>query len=153
MKAFISYCLTEQEQYIATLLSYRLREQGFALILSNNSDVVDVTTKYQIFSSELFVGLITLGSPQWRRVMQEYDLAINNHTLAILLVEEGVNIDPSFPGNYVVFNRHNLQQAIEEVRIKMTPNQNLHRQQNLAWLLGGAAIVAFLALLDNNNRK
>jgi len=153
MKAFISYSLTEQEQYIATLLSYRLREQGFTLILSNNSEVFDETTKYQIFLSQLFVGVVTINGHQWQRVLGEYDLAMQNSTPAILLIEEGVPIHPSFSGNYVLFNRTNTHDAIEEIKRRMIQRNTKPNNEALGWILGGAAVLGIIALLSNNSKK
>jgi hypothetical protein len=153
MKAFISYTLTEQEQYIATLLSYRLREQGFTLILSNNSEVVDETTKYQIFLSQLFVGVVTINGHQWQRVLGEYDLAMQNSTPSILLIEEGVPIHPSFSGSYVLFNRTNIHNAIEEIKRRMIQRNTKPNNEALGWILGGAAILGIIALLSNNSNK
>ena len=153
MKAFISYSLNDQEQYLATLLSYKLREQGFSLITSNGPyNSVDITTRSQIFTSQVFVGLVSHSGLQWQRVIEEYDMAVNNNTPAILLVEEGVYIAPDFEGNYVRFNRRNPQPAIEEIRRRMYVQQPSNNDA-LGWVLGGAALLAVIALLANGNKK
>ncbi|HVU53528.1 MAG TPA: hypothetical protein VHD83_00665 [Puia sp.] len=153
MKAFISYSFNEEEQYIATLLSYRLREQGFTLIQSSNSQVVDATTKYQIFLSQLFVGVVTAGGHQWQRVLQEYDLATQHSIPSVLLIEEGIPIHPQFSGNYVFFNRANIEEAIEEIRSRMIQRNSKPNNEALGWILGGAAVLGVIALLSNNSRK
>ncbi|MBS1597327.1 MAG: hypothetical protein JST75_03820 [Bacteroidetes bacterium] len=153
MKAFISYSLNDQEQYIATLLSYRLREQGFSLILNSNfQNEIDITTTYQMFSTQLFVGLISYNGAQWNRVLQEYEIALSNNIPAILLIEENVIIAPNFQGNFVRFNRSNPHPAIEEIRRRMSV-QRPAGNEGLGWILGGAALLAIIALLSNGGKK
>jgi hypothetical protein len=152
MKAFISYSLNNQEQYIVTLLSYRLRDQGFSLIMNNNSHTVDITTRNQIFLSQLFVGLISSNGQQWQRVLEEYHLAVSNTTPAILLIENNVPVAPSFTGNFVRFNRNNLPAAVEEIERRMVIQQPANND-SAGWILGGAALLAIIALLANDNKK
>jgi hypothetical protein len=151
MNAFISYSLNYQEQYIVTLLSYKLREQGFTLIMTN-SETVDFTVRGQIFLSQLFVGLISSTGQQWQRVLKEYEVAKNNNIPAILLIEDKVTVSPNFSGNFVRFNRRNPQQAVEEIRRRMLINQSTNSQA-LGWILGGAALLAIIAVLSGENKK
>jgi|SRR6185437_3426801 len=153
MKAFISYSFNQEEQYMATLLSYKLREQGFTLIQSSNSPFVDATTKYQIFLSQLFIGVVTTNGQQWQRVLQEYDLAIQNGIPAALLIEDGVPIANDFPGNYVRFNRANTKKAVEEIKNRMVQQGPKPNNEALGWVLGGAAVLGIIALLSSNSRK
>lgn len=69
-------------------------------------DVIDYTTRNQIFLSQVFVGLITLRSQQRQRVLDEYGIAVQNNVPAILLNEAGIPVSPEFKGNYVRFNRN-----------------------------------------------
>jgi hypothetical protein len=152
MQAFISYSLNEQEQFIATLLSYRLRERGFTLIMSNQYNSVDITTRNQIFVAQLFVGVISSNGFQWKRVLDEYNLAVSNKIPAILLIEDTVPVDPSFTGNYVRFNRNNPHTAVEQIHTKMKIQQPANNDA-LGWVLGGAALLAIVALLSEGSKK
>lgn len=153
MKAFISYSLNQQEQYIVTLLSYKLRQQGFSLIMSNYTyDVVDYTTRNQIFLSQVFVGLITLHSQQRQRVLDEYGIAVQNNVPAILLIEAGIPVSPEFKGNYVRFNRNDPHPAIEEIKRLMNVRKMADNDATVGWLLGGAALIGLIALLADNKK-
>lgn len=151
MKAYISYSLTDKEQYTITLLSYKLREKGFSLIMSAGNAVFQQNT--EIVSSQLFIGVITTSGLEWRRVMDEYNYAVNAKIPAILLVEQGVRVDQAFKGNLILFNRNNPEHAIQEInnRMAMKPTKT---NDEVSWLLGGAALLALIALFaGSSNRK
>lgn len=152
MKAFISYSLNDQEQYIVTLLSYKLRENGFSLITSNYYSDVDITTRSQIFLAQLFVGLISSNGLQWQRVLQEYELAVSNNTPAILLVEDNVPVASNFRGSFVRFNRNDPHLAVIEIQNRMKIQRPTNNEA-LGWVLGGAALLAIIALLNDGAKK
>jgi hypothetical protein len=149
MNAFISYSLIDKEQFIITLLSNKLREQGFSLRASKN--YLDFTTKFQISSSQLFIGLISYYGAQRQEVLQEWQHAIANKVPAVLLIENNVPVDSNFNGYYVRFDRNNPQPAIDEIHKKMLqpkPSTQVNNEA-LGWFLGGAAIIAIIALLGS----
>lgn len=152
MNAFISYSITQSDKYILNLLAKRLSDLGWNLVTGYGSSIlIDSQTCTAIKNSALFIGLITntvrFGDTH---VLSEFNYAVQHNKPSILLIEEGNNIYSQYP-NSIWFNRSNINRAIREVQkrideTKMVPNSN---PDAAAWLLGGIAVLALLAYLDN----
>lgn len=157
MNAFISYSISENEQYILTLLAQKLGENGITLVTSyNQSGLGDFQAASDIKSAALFIGLITDSgrSARTERVFSEFQLANLHNKPAIFLVERNVTVAPwvnSYP-NTIRFDRRYPNQAIEEVRNRISNSQTPQPNANAAaWLLGGLGVLALLSLLSQKD--
>lgn len=152
MNAFISYAINENEQYILSLLAQKVAEAGLTLVTSyNQSDSVDIQAVNDIKNSALFIGLITQSGrlAKTARVYSEFKSANLYGKPAILLIEDTVEVAPwiSLYQNTVRFNRYNIGQAIEIVKQKIH-NPEIKQSDAAAWVVGGIAVLALLALLS-----
>jgi len=153
MRAFISYSLVDRELYIISLLSKKLRNDGYDLHsrLDLHKNTLDLNTEQKISSSQLFIGIISYNGQQRSRVLQEWQYATNNKIPAVLLIEENVPIVPNSDRNsYIKFNRHNPQPAIEKIHQKMSSKRD--DEEAAGWVLAGAALLAILALFSSNKK-
>src|SRR5882757_7743254 len=119
MNAFISYSISENEQYILTILAQELQETGIALVTSyKQSDRPDFQSINDIKNCTLFIGLITSSGPLARtgRVYSEFNLANQQNKPAIFLIEDTVAVEPWIDNfeNTIRFNRHFPEHAIED---------------------------------------
>lgn len=157
MRAFISYSVNDKEQFILTLLSSKLRQQGFVLTSSQNfyQNVVDFTTMNQIKESHLFVGVITKQGIERKRVLSEWNLAQKEKVPNLLLIEDSIDIAKGFKGNFIRFNRKNPKSAIDLINSKMNqkPANTKKESDVLPWILGGAALLAIISLLASGDKK
>ena len=151
MNAFISYSVSDQDLYLITLLSKKLREKNYSLSTGANifSHTLDFTTTQQILSSQLFIGIISINGMQRNRVFDEWRFSMNNRIPSVLLIEEGVQVTGG-ANTYVRFNRNNPHRAIEEIQRRMDSNKS--NKETLGWLLGGAALLALLAALSGTKK-
>lgn len=157
MKAFISYSVTDNNELVLTLLSSKLRERHFAVTTSQNfyGNILDFNTMSEVSSSHLFIGLITGTGVERNRVLEEWRYAGQRNVPNVLLVEDTVPVDQNFVGNYIRFNRRNPQMAIEEINRRMQPSRTTttsNSDEVVPWLLGGAALIAILALLSGGKK-
>ncbi len=160
MIAFISYSISDAEQYVLTLLAQKLREKGFS-VTSNykqSSHILDFQTINSIKNSELFIGVITNSgnATSTSRVYNELQQAFFHNKPTILLAEETVNLAPhisNYP-NTIRFNRYYPNLAIEEVNRRIQLSQTQPQKDNtLAWLIGGGiAAVALISLLSDEKK-
>lgn len=158
MNAFISYSISENEQYILTLLAQKVAELGLTLVTSyNQSDWPDAQTANEIKNSSVFIGLMTASGSLGKRsrVHSEFKQANIFTRPAILLIEDSVPVlwEDSYH-NTIRFNRLSIRQTIEEVnnRIRASQQQPPTNSNTTAWILGGLAVVALLSLLSSENR-
>ena len=61
MKAFVSYSVSDNNEYILTLLSSKLRQKNFIVNTSQNfyGNILDLNTMNEIHETHLFIGVIT----------------------------------------------------------------------------------------------
>lgn len=161
MNVFISYSINDNDQYILTLLSAKLREKNFVVKTSQNfyGQYLDYGTQNDIHFSNLFVGLLTGSGIELNRVLEEWRYAQSKNIPTLLLIEDTVNINRTFRGNYILFNRFRPQSAINEINNRMSPpparrvaTQSKKSDDIIPWLLGGAALVAILSVLSNDKK-
>lgn len=157
MKAFVSYSVTDNNEFILTLLSSKLREKNFIVNTSQNfySTLLDFNTMNEINDSHLFVGVITGTGIERNRVLEEWRYATTKNIPNLLLIEDTVPVDQNFVGNYVRFNRRNPQVAINEINRRMSNTQlqsTTKTDEVVPWLLGGAALIAILALFSSGKK-
>lgn len=154
MKAFISYSLNDQDQYVLTLLATELRNRGFVIRQSNDFHTeVSALTKVNINQSQLFIGILTGDGHELERVQREYRLATTAGVPGIYLIEDTVHIAQDFNLPYILFNRHNPQLAIDALNQKMAQLKGkTNKDSNAwAWVLGGAALLAVIGLLSSDD--
>ena len=154
MKAFISYSLNDQDQYILTLLSTELRQRGFVIKQSNDfHSEMSGLTKVNINQAQLFIGILTGDGHELERVQKEWKLANVAAIPSIFLIENTVHIDPNFDSPYILFNRHNPKLALNTLNKQMHKlKQNVNKDSNAwAWLLGGAAVLAIIGMLSDDD--
>ena len=92
--AFISYALRDSEQFVLTLLSNLLREEGFSIDSSyaDYNYLVHRSTYNSILKASLFIGLITQYGNRNQNVFNEWRIALDNNIPSLLLVEDSVTI-------------------------------------------------------------
>ena len=154
MKAFISYSLNDSEQYILTILSRVLKEQGYS-ITSNHlayKHVVNYEVYTQLGKSNLFIGIITKTGNANTRVLNEWKEAIKRKIPAIILIEDNVKVNGVLKEhpNALFFNRYTPDVAIRIIKSKIspkTPYTSKKVNNTAAWVLGGLAALAIIGLL------
>ena len=74
MKAFVSYSVSDNNEFVLTLLSSKLREKNFIVNTSQNfyNNILDYNTMNEINETHLFIGLITGFGNERNRVFQEW---------------------------------------------------------------------------------
>ncbi len=157
MKAFVSYSVTDNNEFILTLLSTKLREKNFIVTTSQNfySNIIDYNTMSEIGSAHLFVGVITGTGTERNRVLEEWNYAVQRNVPNLLLIEDTVSVHQQFNGNYIRFNRSRPQAAIDEIHRRMTPSQPATSKNSddiVPWILGGAALLAIIGLLTSKDK-
>ncbi len=155
MKAFLSYSVSDNNEYILTVLSLKLRENNFSINtnLSSYHNILDFNTIKQIGSSHLFIGIVTEKGNEIKRVLDEWEYAVKENIPNILMIEDRVSVPSHFKGNIIRFNMANPERAINEIQNRMNPpkekSSNIH--ELVPWLLGGAAILAAIGLFAKKN--
>ncbi len=150
MKAFISYSVSDNNEFIIIYLSSKLKESNFAVTSSLNfySKTLDFNTMYDIETSHLFVGIITAKGNEKERVIEEWNHAKKKNIPNLVLLEDTVAFLHPNEGNILVFNRKNPKPAIDEIQRRMTFSpSNSNKGDVVSWILGGAAIIAVLSVL------
>jgi len=155
MRAFISYSLNDAEQFVLTILSGYLKEQGF--IVSANYDLFSNNIPTQLNKSNLFIGLITYNGNENDRVFNEWEQAISQKIPSLLLIESNVKIDSSIlqHPNVIIFDKYNPAPSIELVKNKInSAKQNIQPKNNnaFAWILGGLAAIVLIGLLSKDKK-
>lgn len=154
MKAFVSYSINDKDELVMALLSAKLREKGFSISMNYDfsSFVLTPMSQRMINEANLFIGVITKNSNDRERVIKEWDYAKSNNTPNILLLEENMQVDNRLlQGNYVVFNRKNPKNAVDEINRRMLPKNAT--EEFLPWALGGAALLAVIGLLSSPSSR
>jgi hypothetical protein len=155
MRAFISHSINDEDQYILTLLSSKLRKKEFIITSSKNfyGTTLDYATQKLISESHLFIGIITRQGLERKRVIDEWKFSKKHSIPNILLIEDTLRIQESFSGNYVVFSRRNPQRAIDLITNKMNSPTKNTKPDIVPWILGGAALLAIIGILSENSKK
>lgn len=158
MNAFISYSIGINEQYLLTLLAQKVSETGLTLVTSyNQSDWPDAETANEIKNSAVFIGLMTTSGSLGKRnrVYAEFKQANLLNRPAILLIEENIpTLWEGFYHNTIRFSRHNVGNAVEEVkgRIRTAQLQPPQTTNAAGWVLAGLGVLALLSLLSSDKK-
>lgn len=153
MKAFVSYSVIDSDEIILTLLSSELRKKNFSVTTSQNffNKTIDYNTMSEINSSHLFIGIITDKGEEHKRVLDEWNYAIQRNVPNLLLIEDTIAVNKQLTGKYIKFNRNKPKMTIDEINKKM----NLERGNSddlLPWILGGTVLLAIIGLLTNKSK-
>lgn len=155
MRVFISYSLNDQEQFVLSVLAKKLREQGYIVSTGYNipSQFQNQQNLSQISNSNLFIGLITNTGQANNHVLKEWEQAKTKKIPSLLLIENTVRINAPYQNdpNIVVFNRYNPEPSIELIRQKIHSSKEVEKtgDESTAWIIGGLAALALIALLAN----
>jgi hypothetical protein len=151
MKVFISYSINDKDQFILTLLSSKLIKSGYQINQSIDfkKEKISSLTKINISKSDLFIGIITGNGFEQKRIMSEWRCAQVGKIPAILLVENTVSVNENFKFKYIVFDRKNPREAIKLLNLEIQKQDKQKDINALNWVLGGAAILLVLSLLDD----
>lgn len=157
-KAFFSYSLNSTEEFIVTRLAADLQKEDYTLESSRNmmSENIDFATYSSITKSNLFIGVMSVNGNRWERVLKEYYVAKVQNIPALLLAEDTFSNLPENDPNIILFNRHRMSEAIQQVQslrsnkaVPHKPNQpNLH-----PLVFGGAAVLGLIALMSNDSNE
>lgn len=152
--AFISYALKDSEQFVLTLLSNLLREEGYSISSSYDdySHIVQRSIYNGITNSSLFIGLITNYGDRNQNVLNEWQVSLQNQIPSLLLIEDSVNVTNELyhHPNVVRFNRNFPNQQIDKIKEKIKKSKGNSENNNaLGWILGGVAAVAIIKLLSD----
>ena len=156
MKAFLSYSLNDSDQFILTLLAEELTSRGFSITQSNDFNTeMSLITKSNNHKSNFFIGLISGKGNEKNRVENEWRLAYDSKIPSVLIVEDTVTINNTFKSHCIFFNRNNPDKAVQELSMKI---QSMKKRVNddsnaWAWILGGAALISLISLLNSNEEK
>jgi hypothetical protein len=154
-RAFISYSLADKDRFVVSRLISVLQEKGMTVTSSQNFylDHLDFTTQKNIDIADLFIGVITDQSRTRNRVLNEWQYATNKGTPNLIVIEDTVHLENANRENVIRFNRHDLASAISRVNQKIESSRRTTSDDEwVKWVLGGAAIIALLSLLDNSRR-
>ena len=154
MKAFLSYSLFDNDQFVIPLLAQKLQSQGFFVTTGSYKigEQIDAHTLNEINTSNLFIGIITNTSNTNQRVYNEWLHAQNRKIPSFLLIEDTYKLNPNLEGhpNLIRFNRTMPQITINNIKIQINKSQNVSSSQltdAVPWILGGAALITLLGLL------
>lgn len=156
MRAFLSYSLSDSQDYVVTVLARQLREKGYTLMTGHGGFYHSTLDAHEsvLRTCSLFIGVITEGSDEVDRVTHEYNKADEWRIPALLLMEQNIAADSgllSHP-NVVAFNRYDPAVAIQTVRNRIAhavAPKTKQSDDTAAWILGGAAVLALIALLSS----
>lgn len=154
MKVFLSYSLNDRDLFILTLLAEELNKKGFHIYQSNDFNLtMSSLTKINIINSSLFIGIISGNGKEKTRVEREWQLADEKNIPCIWLIENTVPINTNLKSDYIVFNRNNSHQAIDELnKLINIKKENQNDSNAFAWILGGIAILPIIKLLSKENK-
>lgn len=154
MRAFLSYSLNSQDQYILTILASELKRKGFSVISGDDfyESQASALTRSQINKSQLFIGIITGDGDDNKRVQREWKIASHAKVPRLFLIENTVRINPKFKPPHIVFDRYNPQMAVDTLKRKINQKKNKSNQDSntLLWVLGGAALLTVIGLLSKD---
>jgi hypothetical protein len=146
MKVFLSYSFKDSELYIITLLFEQLRKNRFTVESSDFSSY-GLYNDYKISSSDFFVGIITNDSESIDEVILQWHAANRHKIQTILLIEDNVHIQDPQSMNFIRFNRHTPQIAINQLLNIPEPIQAVRNTKSPENAIAAGLIVVGLAAL------
>lgn len=148
MKAFISYSLQGNDEFILTLLSFMLKEDNIDSTISQNfaKDTLDITTKNLIEESSIFIGIALNGGQEEVKLLKEIDYAIGVKIPCLLIVEDTISNQSLLKHTPLLLSRSKSQKAIYEIERLMNAAKDAGNksQDSIAWVISGKSIIAMI---------
>ena len=159
MRAFLSYGLRNDEMYWVSVLAEQLQKRGFEVVAPNYLDEKSYHSNINsIFSSHLYLGILTEVRDS-QRILFEFKnalvkipslLIIDENLYGRILSDSANIITPRMIEKIISLNRRNYNLTIAEINSRIEKIKNDYSNNNLAWLIGGAAFIALLSILSKN---
>jgi len=153
--AFVSYSLNESEQYLFSILSIKLKEQGYKVVSSYNE--TDSHFKLVLGSPDLFIGIITSNGDNKNRVTKEWKIARQKHIPTLILAEYSTYLP--YKTNVIRFQREMPELAIEQIKRKVKELKQpakltvTNNDQMVTWMVGGIAAIVLINLLSEKEKQ
>ncbi len=158
MRTYISYSISEDENYIISLLSKKIRENNFS-IFTNQANTPEMI-KYYVRNTDLFIGIISAKGKRHQEVIKTWEIA-KKKVPSLLLVENTINIKGS-TNNVIIFDRLNPQiaidsinqhiEAVDQKKPKQVFGSRNSKDNSFAWLMAGTLFVLAVGLFANNQK-
>lgn len=150
MRAYLSYSISNNEHYLASILSSSLWNNGFA-VDSNHNKSDHYLAYLKILNSNLFIGFLSVNGDNPDKVVYEHSIAVEKNIPSILLIEDSIHQLPTgfVNHNIIYFNRHNPQSAIDLIE-KNTMKKENNPKNAFAWLVGGEIVTGLLSSMNKS---
>ncbi len=150
MRAYLSYSISNNEHYLASILSSSLWNNGFS-VDSTHGESEEYLAYLKILNSNLFIGFLSANGDNLDKVVYEHSVAVEKNIPSILLIEDEIHQLPTgfVNHNIIYFNRHNPQPAIDLIT-KNTKKKENKPNNAFAWLFGGAIATGLLSSMNKS---
>jgi hypothetical protein len=158
MRAFLSYGLFPNEMYWVTILAEQMQRQGYEIITSPDLESsLHGNLKY-IFSSHVYVGLLT-NPNETQRMIYEFNnairkipsiLAIDANIYSAIKSNPSFKINPKMRENLIILDAQRLDVTISSIRGRLEKLKSENDTKNAAWVVGGLALLTLLIILSEN---
>jgi hypothetical protein len=159
MKAFLSSGLKNDEMYWVSLLADQLNKKKIDVITPNFLD----ETSYHgnltsIYSCNIYIGLLT-NPFDIQRILFEFNnsikkipslLVIESSLYESILNRHEFKINPKMQEYIIPLNHNNIESSIDLIRNKIDKIKSDIADKNLAWLIGGLALLGLFYLLNED---
>lgn len=149
----MSYSLSDTQEYVVTIMARQLREKGYTLVTHTGTHLGLNQLSATLRGCSLFIGVVTTQSNEYSRVVQEYNQACAWKIPALLLYEYNAALYENLLNHpdIVVFDKYNPDPTLQQVRdrIAWARAPETKSDDTGAWILGGAALLALIALLSS----
>lgn len=159
MRAFLSYGLRSNEMYWVSLLADQLNNKGIDVITPN---FINETSYHgnlsSIFSCNLYIGLLT-NTHDLQRILFEFNnsirkipslLVIDYSLYNSLIRRPEFKINTKMRDYIIPLNYDNIEQSISLIQQKIEKIKTDMANKNLAWLVGGIALIGLFSILSDN---
>jgi len=159
MRAFLSYGLKNDEMYWISLLADQLKKKKIDVFTPSFLN----ETSYHgnlasIYSCNLYIGLLTT-SQELQRILFEFNNSIRKIP-SLLVIESSLyksilnrpefKINPKMKEYIIPLNRDNIESSINLIQQKIDKIKSDIADKNLAWLIGGIALIGLFYLLNED---
>lgn len=161
MKVYIADSLPRSEDSTISAFAFKFQNQNFRTNLSlfKYEGEPGFSTRSDIKSSHLFVGIIAQGGDKSDFVYKEWLYALKVHIPGVLLIEDELftlNSKMKNHPNILVFNRSNPDPTIAQINQNIKDaalQQEGQLNDALAWMIGGKAVISLVNLLSKQKQE